>query len=240
MSLDTFAAIVNARRSVRVYDADAEYDPTVVQRCLELATQAPNSSNMQLWEFYRITDPGKRAQMVPICFNQTAVRTAAEIVVAVIRPDRWRAHAQVNLDNLSRDNAGNPKVLAKVQQYYGKLMPLSYWHDPIGLTGWLRKQLFNLVGLFRPWYREASKADMRAVMHKSTALACMTFMYAMKAEGYDTCPLEGFDSARVKHLLGLPRSAGITMVITCGRGDPEKGVWGQRHRLPAEQVIRQI
>ena len=35
-------------------------------------------------------------------------------------------------------------------------------------------------------------------MHKTCALAAQTFMLAMSNEGYDTCPMEGFDSRRVK------------------------------------------
>ncbi len=49
--------------------------------------------------------------------------------------------------------------------------------------------------------REVSKADLRVCLHKSTSLAAMTFMTAMRAGGYDTCPMEGFDSKRAKTLL---------------------------------------
>jgi nitroreductase len=34
--------------------------------------------------------------------------------------------------------------------------------------------------------------------------AAATFMLAMRAEGFDTCPMEGFDPWRAKALLGLP------------------------------------
>ena len=64
--------------------------------------------------------------------------------------------------------------------------------------------------------REVSESDMRVVVHKSCALAAQTFMIAMANEGYDTCPLEGFDSTQIKKLLKLPHGAGINMVIPCG------------------------
>jgi len=51
----TFEEIVRYRRSVRKYDPDKEIDAEKVKRCIELATLAPASSNMQLWEFYHIT-----------------------------------------------------------------------------------------------------------------------------------------------------------------------------------------
>lgn len=49
--------VLNYRRSVRVFDKEKHIDPEKVKHCLELATLAPNSSNMQLWEFYHITQP---------------------------------------------------------------------------------------------------------------------------------------------------------------------------------------
>lgn len=52
----TFEEIVKHRRSVRHYK-DYPIDIEKVKHCLELASLAPNSSNMQLWEFYHITNP---------------------------------------------------------------------------------------------------------------------------------------------------------------------------------------
>ena len=47
-------------------------------------------------------------------------------------------------------------------------------------------------------YREVKAVDLRVVGHKSTALAAQNFMVSMAALGYDTCPMEGFDSVRLK------------------------------------------
>ena len=57
-------------------------------------------------------------------------------------------------------------------------------------------------------------------------------MIAMANEGYDTCPLEGFDSKRIKKVLKLPHGAGINMVIPCGIRNGNKGIWGERGRVP--------
>ena len=51
--------VLNYRRSVRVFDKTKPLDPEKVKHCLELATLAPNSSNMQLWEFYQVIQPLK-------------------------------------------------------------------------------------------------------------------------------------------------------------------------------------
>jgi nitroreductase len=77
---------IHYRRSVRVYDPEQPIDSSVVKKCIEQAALAPNSSNMQLWEFYHITDPEVIAQMAPLCFNQNAARTAQELVVFMGMP----------------------------------------------------------------------------------------------------------------------------------------------------------
>ena len=43
-------AVLNYRRSVRNYQTDNNLDTEKVKHCLEMATLAPSSSNMQLWE----------------------------------------------------------------------------------------------------------------------------------------------------------------------------------------------
>lgn len=117
-------------------------------------------------------------------------------------------------------------------------MPLVYKRC-FGLLGIVRKIASQIIGLSRPITRQVTEADMRTVVHKSCALAAQTFMLAMSEQGYDTCPLEGFDSRLVKRALGLPRDCGINMVITCGiRTDV--GVRGERFRLPFEEFYHKV
>ena len=105
-----------------------------------------------------------------------------------------------------------------------------------GLLGFFRVILARTISLFRPMMLEVSECDMRVTVNKSCALAAQTFMIAMANEGYDTCPLEGFDSRRMKKLLKLPHGAGINMVIPCGIRDGNKGIWGERGRIPFDEI----
>ena len=90
--------VLNYRRSVRVFDREKQLDPEKVKHCLELATLAPNSSNMQLWEFYQVTQPELLAKISKACLDQTATSTASEIVVFVTRQDLYRSRARFVLD----------------------------------------------------------------------------------------------------------------------------------------------
>jgi len=48
--------------------------------------------------------------------------------------------------------------------------------------------------------------------------------------------MEGFDAIRVKKALNLPAGAEINMIISVGKGTQE-GVWGERFRLPFNDVV---
>ena len=94
----TVSEAVAYRRSVRIFDVDRPIDPDKVKLCLEQAVLAPNSSNMQLWEFYHITSKGVIAKLAPYCFDQNAAKTAQQLVVVVVRKDLWRKRVKANLE----------------------------------------------------------------------------------------------------------------------------------------------
>ena len=238
----TFEEIINHRRSVRYYDPDKELDSNKVRRCIELATLAPVSSNMQLWEFHHITSPELLKKMEKACIYQNTARTAKQIVVFVTRQDLFRKRARQVL-SFERKNIRNyvpkekqEKYIKNQEIYYNIAMPFIYGRF-LGLYGIFRKLFATVIGLFRPIVREVSECDMRVVVHKTCGLAAQTFMLAMADAGYDTCPLEGFDSRLVKKALSLPKGAEINMVITCGIR-MEKGLRGERFRVPFEEVYR--
>lgn len=232
------------RRAVRNYAADRDIDPEKVKECIMEAVLAPTSSNMQLWEAYHVTDGEVLRKLAHACLSQGSAMTCKEMVVFVTRQDKWKAHAaavlRANIGDIERNSPEDRKAhrIARQKKYYGVLMPLIY-RRCFGLLGLLRKCLVTVTGFFRPITRQVSEADMRDVVQKSCALAAQTFMLAMSEKGYDTCPLEGFDSCLVKKALSLPRDSGINMVITCGiRSD--KGVWGERFRLPTEEFYHRV
>ncbi len=235
--------IINYRRSVRHYKTDS-IDAEKVKQCIELATLAPNSSNMQLWEFYHISNSEILKKMSVACLNQESATTAQQMVVFVTRQDLYRKRAKemiaLETENVLKNSpiAKQEKRLKSWKMYYGKIMPTLYICF-FGIIGFVRKLVVNIVGIFRPIVYQVSENDMRVVVHKSCALAAQTFMLAMANEKYDTCPMEGFDSIKVKSILKLPYGAEITMVISCGIRE-EQGVWGERMRVPFDEVYRRI
>ena len=193
---------------------------------------------------YHVTDKAVLAELAHACLDQLTARTAQEMVVFVTRQDLYKEHAEAarqfeegnQLRHAPKEK--QEKRIKKWDTYYGKVMPFLYSRC-FGLRGLVRKLLAQLIGLSRPIVRQVSEGDVRVVVHKSCALAAQTFMLAMSEAGYDTCPLEGFDSLRVKKALGLPHKVEINMVITCGVRLPD-GVWGDRYRQPFSETYHRV
>jgi len=239
----TLEEIINYRRSVRHYK-DLPIYSEKVKHCIELATLAPNSSNMQLWEFYHITNPEILKKLAVACLSQEAATTAQQMVVFVTRQDLYRKRAKKMMELETQNVLKNSpetkreKRIKSWKMYYGYVMPFLYARF-LGILGIVRKIMMNIIGIFRTITYQVSENDMRVVVHKTCALAAQTFMLAMANEGYDTCPMEGFDGRKVKSILKLPYGAEINMIVSCGIRD-EIGVWGDRMRIPFNEVYHRI
>lgn len=233
---------IKYRRSVRVFTKEA-IEEQKVKECIQLASLAPTSSNMQLWEFYHIVSPEIIQQIAGASFDQNAAKTAQQIVIVVARKDLWKKRVQSNIAYLKNQYGDKPaKEYTKREKfalnYYQKIVP-SLYMDFFGILGRIKYLAFQIIGLFKPIYRQARNSDMRIVAHKSAALAAQNFMISMAAINYDTCPMEGFDSLRVKKIVHLPFSTEINMIIGCGIRDTN-GVYGERFRIPFEEVYFKI
>lgn len=233
---DEFKKLVLARRSVRKY-TDEKIPDEIVNECLDLALLAPNSSNLQTWEFVRVKSEEVRAKIAYACFSQSAAKTAPELIVCIARRDTWRKNSKQMLEEFKKLPVETPKVALL---YYGKLVPFVY------TVGWFNiltpfKWIFNtVVGFFKVVPRSPiSSFGIRTWAVKSCALACENLMLAFRAHGYDTCPMEGFDEVRVKKLLNLSRQSDVVMIISAGKRAPG-GIYGPRMRFAREQFIKTV
>jgi nitroreductase len=235
-----FQQIIDYRRSNRKFDPGTPVPPEVIEQSLKRAILSPNSSNMQLWEFYWIHSNEAKKRFVPLCLGQAAAKTAQEMVVFVTRQDLWKKRAAWNLERIQETIDGKPDKLQKGgTDYYKKVIPLVYISDPLGIMTLIRRLICFFMGLRKPFMRFGGSADQRVMVHKSCALAAQTFMLSIAAEGFESCPMEGFDQKRVKKALGLPRGAEVNMIISVGKGT-EEGIWGPRFRVPYPEVVKKV
>lgn len=231
-----FEKVVRSRRSTRVY-SDEQVPESVVRKCLELATLAPNSSNLQCWEFYWVRDAAKKKELVKLCLGQPAAATAQELIVCVARLDTWKRNSKMMLAHLVADEDEVPD--AKLH-YHRKIVPLAYGHGPFYILGPLKKLAIAMMGLVRIVPRgPASKADMRVWAHKTTALACENLMLSLRAFGFDSCPMEGMDERRIQKLLGLPRKAEVCMVVSVGKR-AKHGIYAKQFRFDQSLFVFEV
>ncbi len=233
---EEFIKTIKSRRSVRSYTND-KIPENEMMECLELALLAPTSSNLQCWEFYWVRESAKKEKLKEYCLNQPAASTAQELVVCVARTDTWKKNNREIISNF--ENSGR-KIPKAVLMYYKKIVPLAYNQGVFGLFGFVKRIALFFRGIKKVTPREpSSQGDMRVWAHKTTALACENLMLSLRAYGYDSCPMEGMDSKRIKKLLNLPKGAEVCMVVSAGKR-ASNGVYGKRLRLKSDNFIIEV
>lgn len=230
-----FQKVIESRRSIRRYST--EHVPEQVMRdCLRMACLAPSSSNLMPWQFYWVRNPEVKAKLVEICLSQPAAATASELIVCVARTDTWKKNSKLVLEELRKTGNASPAVL----KYYQRLIPMTLMRGFLGSWVPIKWLIYNGVGLFQPMVRNpVGKVGRKIWAIKSTALACENLMLSLRAHGYDSCPMEGFDESRAKKLLHLSGGAEVVMVISAGKRI-KGGVYGPKVHLPLDHFIFEI
>lgn len=233
---ENFIDIVTSRRSVRVFEK-SPIPESVMQSCLDLALLAPNSSNLQPWEFYWVRSPEKKTQLIHACLSQPAAASAAELVVCIARTNTWSQNAKKMLALFESLEPHIPKVAL---DYYRKDVPYAHTLGPLCLFGFLKRFLWFFQTRFKPTAQlPSSSAEMILWATKSCALAAENLMLALRAYSFDSCAMEGYDPRMIKSLLKLPHGCHIVMVIAAGKRAPH-GVYGPQIRFDRHHFIKEV
>ncbi len=226
-----FFKVVKSRRSIRRYTKD-QVPETVIQKALENAILAPNSSNTQTWDFHWVKSKDLKPKLIEACLSQSAARTASDLIVVTANSRLWQRSQKSLIGWVKECNAPSGVVT-----YYEKLIPLMYSYGYFNSLGFIKWIVTNTMGLFRPMPRGPyTRKDHQEVAVKSAALACQNFVLAVCAQGYDSCMMEGFDETLVLKVLRLSSRYKVVMVIAVGKATTN-GTWGPQFRLPFDDVI---
>ena len=221
IDVEAFRQAVITRRSVRKFTSKS-IPQAVLDDCLDLALLAPCSSGLQPWEFYVVRSAARKAKLVKACMSQLAAKTAAELIVCVARTDRIHDFAKKMLREWPM-----PDTPPLVRRYY-QLIPYFYTPGPLNSFAYAKKAAIAAGGLLGPVPRGPyTEAEVKLWAAKSTALACENLVLALRAHGYDSCMMEGFDEVRVSKLLGLDAGAFPIMVVGAGERAEDGVFWPQ-------------
>src|SRR5262245_6018971 len=79
MDLSTVDHLLTTTRSVRKrLDLSRPVEPEIIERCVEIAIQAPTGSNTQGWHFVVVTEPDKRAEVAKYYKQSYEIYTDAQ------------------------------------------------------------------------------------------------------------------------------------------------------------------
>lgn len=82
-------------------------------------------------------------------------------------------------------------------------------------------------------YGGLPKEALHKIIHSDGGLVSMQLMLAAKAHGYDTCPMGGYDAAKLKEAFGISERYIPIMLITLGKADKEAH---KTTRLPIDSI----
>lgn len=228
-----FSTVIERRRSIRKFLPN-KIPEDVIARALNAACLAPNSSNLQTWDFHIIWNQHIKTQLAHACMNQSAARTAPILMVITCNPDLWKR----SLPEIHKfiETVRAPSV---VHHYYKKLIPFLYSPGPCSILAPFKSIAAWITGLFRPIQRGPfTRAQLNEVAIKSAALAAENLILSLVNDGLGTCAMEGFDQKRVRKILPLAQNDQIVMIVAAGF-EAERSTWGPQMRLSRELIIHE-
>lgn len=230
--LDAFREVVESRRAVRKF-TNAPIPDSVMDDCLRLAMLAPNSSNLQPWEFYIIDSADNRACAINNCMNQNAAKTAARLIAVVARTDTWHDNAKYILNEYP-----SRPVPKKVKDYYKKVVALDLSRGPLNVMSLAKWGTTQAIRRFKGPIKSPCYTfdDVKNWATNNTALAAQNLMLALRAHGFDSCPMGGFDEPAMKALLDLGDDHHIVMMIAAGKR-ADNGIYHDQFRITSRQFV---
>jgi nitroreductase len=224
----TVEEAVRVRRAVRHFRADPIPDG-MLERVLELANWAPSGYNLQPTHFVVVRTAEQKRRLREAALGQAQVEEAPATVVFLGDLNAYRA----NLDEILGLDREAGAVTAEYERLLRWVVPFAFAAGPLGILGLAKHAGVALAGLFRPVPDLAClPAARRLWTARQVMLSAMTFMLAASSLGLDTCPMEGFDSRRVRHVVGAPRRFLPCLLVPVGYRTAEPAL--VKTRLPLE------
>lgn len=204
------------RRAIRSFDPVAIAASTR-EEILHAARHAPSSFNMQPYRLYWIESANQRDAVAELCLGQPPARTASALVVAVADIAGLRSTARLQAAWMRESGFSRAKI--RKYETTARVGRILFAPGPLHLFAAIKWILFHLLSLAKGiGIPPLTRHDVFKWAIKGTALACQNLMIAAEALGLNTCPMEGFDGARLAQYLGLSRKhQEIVMVIAIGK-----------------------
>lgn len=101
MTRSDLYSVMEARKSVRVYDPTFTISKEELEEIITEATTAPSSSNLQPWRFLVIQDQEVKKELKAIANNQEQVETASAVIAVLGDTEMYKKVEQIYTQNVA-------------------------------------------------------------------------------------------------------------------------------------------
>lgn len=188
--------VFHQRASTRQYDPNKKIPADEFNAILEFARLSPSSVGSEPWQFLVIQNPQIRQKLKPVSWGMTTQVDDASHLVVILAKKNVRYDSEFMRQSMERRG-----LVSKEQQQ-------------MALERYRKFQLedANIAESERSLFDWACK---------QTYIALANMLTGAAAIGVDSCPIEGFDYAKVNQILveeGLfdPKEWGVSVMATFG------------------------
>ncbi|MEM5569302.1 NAD(P)H-dependent oxidoreductase [Aliarcobacter butzleri] len=207
----TFMEAMDFRHACKIFDETKKISDEDMKFILETGRKSPSSFGQEGWKFLVITNEELKAKLRPFCWDQPQITTCSHLVIILAAIEAVKPESGVPALRFARREMPQEK-----KDFYNKL-----YKDHLTVTKVLD-----------------SDENVYSWTARQTYIAAGNMMTAAAIKGIDSCPIEGFDKAKVEEVLGLDtKKFQLSMVLPFGyRINPQS----TQMRLPFEEVVEFI
>ncbi|MFW2378389.1 NAD(P)H-dependent oxidoreductase [Aliarcobacter butzleri] len=207
----TFMEAMDFRHACKIFDETKKISDEDMKFILEAGRKSPSSFGQEGWKFLVITNEELKAKLRPFCWDQPQITTCSHLVIILAAIEAVKPESGVPALRFARREMPQEK-----KDFYNKL-----YKDHLTVTKVLD-----------------SDENVYSWTARQSYIAAGNMMTAAAIKGIDSCPIEGFDKAKVEEVLGLDtKKFQLSMVLPFGyRINPQS----TQIRLPSEEVVEFI
>ena len=204
-----FMKAMDFRHACKVFDESKKISEEDMKFILETGRKSPSSFGMEAWKFLVITNEELKAKLRPACWDQVQITSCSHLVIIL-----------AGIDSV-KPESGLPE-----KRFTRRDMPQETLNFYLGLyANHLEKTL-------------SSDENIYSWTSKQTYIAAGNMMSGAAFIGIDSCPIEGYDKAKVEKILKLDTSKyQLSLVLPFGYRVNEQS---SQQRLDFDEVVEFI
>ncbi|MFA5479657.1 MAG: nitroreductase family protein [Candidatus Muiribacteriota bacterium] len=203
-----FVKGMQERRSINFFDPEKKISREDIENIINLANLTPSSMNLQPWELLVVETPEQKETLRKYSFNQPKVTEASADFIVIANPDGVEENINDVLDSW---------------------VELGYIKED-GKENF-KNSAFSL-------YKDRFSDKRAQFALKNASFFAMSLMYAAKALGFETHPMDGFNEEKVKIKFKIPDNRIIPVIIAVGHPSPDLNLLPRAYRKPIDKFVK--